>query len=423
MSHPLQEAPATAAAAAADAIAETMAAAPAAPTDMQLSKKQQKKLERSNYLREKKQLQNEEKKRKKAAMWTETEEEKEAGEPATKAARTDSNNGGEGEGLPPLVPRAERKRQLDAEFTKKCDSHFKVVIDCSWEEEHNLSSLKSLVQQVMYSYGFNKKHEHPVHLYITGVGALMKAQLEKLLYQNWLCVHVQEEDFINEQGQFTPQLIAQQQQPQQQQGAGVEEEASSSSSSSSAASAAANAAAAPQAQAQATSAVMTKEDVVYLSSDATETLESFDANTVYVIGGIVDRNRLKGITHRKAEKLNICTAKLPIKENFDFSATHVLTVNHVFEIMLRYAVSQDWKQAIEAVLPKRKELQEKEERKAEKTKERKGKASAAAAVEFKTSQSNSGSSSSNEVGEKAGESITAAAAAAIDGGDNDDDDL
>ena len=34
-----------------------------------------------------------------------------------------------------------------------------------------------------------------------------------------------------------------------------------------------------------------KEKLVYLTADAEETLQSFDPEKVYVIGGIVDRNR------------------------------------------------------------------------------------------------------------------------------------
>ena len=71
-------------------------------------------------------------------------------------------------------------------------------------------------------------------------------------------------------------------------------------------------------------------------------------------GGIVDRNRLKGATHTKAIQQNIRTAKLPIKEYFTLCATHILTVNHVFEILLNYSISKNWKNAIELALPKRK---------------------------------------------------------------------
>lgn len=39
---------------------------------------------------------------------------------------------------------------------------------------------------------------------------------------------------------------------------------------------------------------------MYLTADAEATVQSFDPSKVYVIGGIVDRNRLKGRTMQKA---------------------------------------------------------------------------------------------------------------------------
>jgi len=97
-----------------------------------------------------------------------------------------------------------------------------------------------------------------------------------------------------------------------------------------------------------------KRQLVYLSSDADEVLESLDPHCAYIIGGIVDRNRYKGITHQKALAQGLRVAKLPIKEHFAMSATHILTVNHVFEILLNFRSTGDWKASLEAVLPKRK---------------------------------------------------------------------
>merc|ERR1711935_1018033 len=55
--------------------------------------------------------------------------------------------------------------------------------------------------------------------------------------------------------------------------------------------------------------------IVYLTSDSEKTLELLEDNTVYVIGGIVDRNRLKRATIDRAEQeLNVETAKLPLQE-------------------------------------------------------------------------------------------------------------
>lgn len=44
-----------------------------------------------------------------------------------------------------------------------------------------------------------------------------------------------------------------------------------------------------------------REKLVYLTSDSPNTLDAWDCSATYIIGGIVDRNRLKGTTMRKAE--------------------------------------------------------------------------------------------------------------------------
>jgi hypothetical protein len=95
--------------------------------------------------------------------------------------------------------------------------------------------------------------------------------------------------------------------------------------------------------------------LVYLTSDAEETLYNFDPSCAYIIGGIVDRNKLKGMTYDKAQRQGVRTAKLPLKEYMDFSATPVLTVNHVFEIMLSVHASKDWAGTLARILPQRKE--------------------------------------------------------------------
>jgi hypothetical protein len=49
---------------------------------------------------------------------------------------------------------------------------------------------------------------------------------------------------------------------------------------------------------------------------------------VYVIGGIVDRNRFKGLCFERAKELGIKHGQLPISENIKLKSRKVLTVNH-----------------------------------------------------------------------------------------------
>ena len=98
---------------------------------------------------------------------------------------------------------------------------------------------------------------------------------------------------------------------------------------------------------------------VYLTSDSENVLQQLDNSKIYIIGGIVDRNRLKGVTFEKAQRLGIQTAKLPISQYLNLFTTKVLVCNHVFEILLKCKENgYDWKKAMLDVLPARKDAQE-----------------------------------------------------------------
>ncbi|KAK4686939.1 tRNA (guanine9-N1)-methyltransferase, partial [Tremellales sp. Uapishka_1] len=95
--------------------------------------------------------------------------------------------------------------------------------------------------------------------------------------------------------------------------------------------------------------------LVYLSADAEEELETLREDEIYIIGGIVDRNRHKMLCQNKATKLGIRTARLPIGTYLETMATRkVLTVNQVFSILVEYIAHQSWSEALEIVIPKRK---------------------------------------------------------------------
>lgn len=95
-------------------------------------------------------------------------------------------------------------------------------------------------------------------------------------------------------------------------------------------------------------------NIVYLSSDSEYTLERLSPNTSYIIGGIVDKNRHKGICYKRACERGIPTAKLPIGEFLAMTSRSVLAVNHVVEIMLKWMETGDWGEAFLSVMPKRK---------------------------------------------------------------------
>ena len=96
-------------------------------------------------------------------------------------------------------------------------------------------------------------------------------------------------------------------------------------------------------------------NIVYLTSDSPHTLDRLSPNTSYIIGGIVDKNRHKGICYKRACERGIQTAKLPIGEYMTMQSRTVLTVNQVMEIMLKWLETGDWGEAFLRVIPKRKE--------------------------------------------------------------------
>ncbi|XP_038648729.1 tRNA methyltransferase 10 homolog A-like isoform X2 [Scyliorhinus canicula] len=62
----------------------------------------------------------------------------------------------------------------------------------------------------------------------------------------------------------------------------------------------------------------------------------------------------KGLTHNKALEFGIAHAQLPLGNYVKMDSRKVLTVNHVFEIILAYLEKKDWQEAFFTVLPQRK---------------------------------------------------------------------
>lgn len=97
-----------------------------------------------------------------------------------------------------------------------------------------------------------------------------------------------------------------------------------------------------------------KEDLVYLTADAKEEVHELDEKKIYIVGGIVDRNRHKNVTYEKAKDQGIAKARLPIHQHIKLSTSAVLTVNQVVDILLAYKELKDWKAALSRVIPERK---------------------------------------------------------------------
>ena len=103
-----------------------------------------------------------------------------------------------------------------------------------------------------------------------------------------------------------------------------------------------------------------KADLVYLTADSDCELTEFKPGEVYVIGGIVDRNRHKNLTLNKANEQGIRHARLPIRDHLKMTGTHILTVNQTMDIVHASLELGDWEKALERVVPLRKHRPEEE---------------------------------------------------------------
>ncbi|RNF25932.1 tRNA (guanine-N(1)-)-methyltransferase TRM10 [Trypanosoma conorhini] len=96
-----------------------------------------------------------------------------------------------------------------------------------------------------------------------------------------------------------------------------------------------------------------KEDVVFLTADTETVLEGLEPDTVYVVGAFVDHNSRKFLTRDAARRHGVRMARLPLDESIEVgNRCKVLTVNHVVEVLCRFADCGDWRRAFD-VLPTR----------------------------------------------------------------------
>ena len=203
-----------------------------------------------------------------------------------------------------------------------------IVLDCGFEDLMNDKELKSLGAQVTRCYSDNHKAPFQPHLVISSFGGLLKERFDGLLaghHRSWKNVRFLEGDFAQAadmakqwmKGERGGKIV----------GAVAEKDDSAQDEAS---------------------------EVVYLTSDSPDTLTRLRPYSTYIIGGLVDRNRHKGVCYKRALDRNMRTAKLPIGDYMQMTSRFVLATNHVAEIMLRWLELGDWGKAFLQVVPKRK---------------------------------------------------------------------
>jgi tRNA (guanine9-N1)-methyltransferase len=204
-----------------------------------------------------------------------------------------------------------QQKMWDEKKLPLVDQSFQVCIDCSFDHKMTKKERNSLAGQIRYCYSHNKHSPFPCRLTATTVGGETLQHLQNVSgYEEWAKrAFTITGDALNDY--FKSDL----------------------------------------------------HNVVYLTSDAEHVLTNLDDSKIYVIGGIVDRNRLKGATLERAAQLGVATARLPINEHLqEMASTRVLTCNHVFQLLLKYREhGRDWKKALLDVLPSRKDAKLRED--------------------------------------------------------------
>lgn len=200
-----------------------------------------------------------------------------------------------------------------------------IVIDCGYDELMSEKEHISLASQLTRSYSDNTRALWRSHLMFSSFNKQLKERFDTILsaYKNWKGIKIIGEDFV--------------------QAADLAKETMSSSHG--------GKLAGPFAE---TDAKPEDGEIIYLTSDSPETLTELKPYSTYIIGGLVDKNRHKGICYKHAVENGVKTAKLPIGEYIQMASRSVLTTNHVVAIMLQWLEVQDWGEAFMKVIPQRK---------------------------------------------------------------------
>jgi tRNA (guanine9-N1)-methyltransferase len=200
--------------------------------------------------------------------------------------------------------KSQKSIEKDNKFLNKLKNAPTIVIDMDYDDKMTESEQKSLSQQIMYCYGSNKRAKKPFKIFLSKLNGNTEKCLNKIsgFPNNWLGCDVDHEC------------------------KGYEE-------------------------------LFDHEKLVYLSADSPHVLETIDDHKIYILGGIVDRNRYKNITYEKALKQNIQTARFPLQKYCTInSGTHILTVNHCYDILLSRYNSDNWINTFKSGIPSRKDL-------------------------------------------------------------------
>jgi len=200
--------------------------------------------------------------------------------------------------------KANKQQRLIQVLNEGPENNVSIIVDCSFNSMMTPREIVSMSQQLMFCYSLNSKIEtkKPFFLSFTSLeGALREATMKVSGFSNWIVDHTEQH--------FTERF----------------------------------------------SDMYKANKIIYLSADADEELTHLQQGTMYVLGGLVDRNRHKNLCHKRAMELGIHQAKFPIGQYLNLKQAPVLTVNQCFHLLATvYENGGNWKEAVEKVVPQRK---------------------------------------------------------------------
>lgn len=232
-----------------------------------------------------------------------------------------------------------------------------VVVDCQFEKYMLEGELISLSNQVTRCYSDNRNAQFPVHLYISSFGGHLESRYQTVLknqYKGWKNVHFTPQDFVDA-SHNAQELMKSEKGGKLNDVLNITHEGDSVSETATPTEELSSKKAKKQQHLQlAPEAADVDKSIVYLTADSPYTLSRLEPNTCYVVGGIIDKNREKGLCYKIARDRNVRTAKLPIGQFMAMQSRHILATNHVVQIMLKWLETGDWGEAFMQVIPTRK---------------------------------------------------------------------
>lgn len=208
------------------------------------------------------------------------------------------------------------------------------ILDCDFDEFMHDGERISLASQLTRCYSDNKNAHFRAHITICSFGGKLRERFDTILnrnYESWRGVRAFDCDFVE-----------------------AAEKAKEWMTTEKGGSMKGHFAKYADLDNEALTKLKHEGEVVYLTAEGDEDITELKPYSTYIIGGLVDKNREKGICYKRAKDRDVKTARLPIGQFMAMSSRKVLAVNHVSEIMLHWLETGDWGTAFLDVIPKRK---------------------------------------------------------------------